>query len=70
MICARLPVEEYNDMYRFFYQNLDFWSDGDEQKEGLAILAIRDGLVKHQAVSDVEICLSATIVELEQIAKG
>jgi DNA polymerase III delta prime subunit len=69
LICTKLPIEEYEDMYRFMYKNLEIWAD-TEQKEGLCILAIRDALVKHQAVADVEINLSACLVELEQIAQG
>lgn len=69
LICERLGKEEYEDMYTFMYQNLEIWGDNDE-KQNKAILAIRDGLVKHTMCADVEICLSATFVELEMIAKG
>jgi hypothetical protein len=51
------------------YQNLAVWGQEDD-KQNRAILAIRDGLVKHLSCADVEICLSATLVELEMIARG
>jgi DNA polymerase III delta prime subunit len=69
LICERLGKEEYEDMYTFMYQNLEIWGE-DVDKQNKAILAIRDGLVKHTMCADVEICLSATFVELEMIAKG
>jgi replication factor C small subunit len=69
LICEKVNREEYEDVYTFLYQNLELWTqtDGDQ---GKAILAIRDGLVKHTMCADVEINLAATLVELEMIAKG
>jgi hypothetical protein len=52
------------------YQNLDVWADGDELKENKCIVVIRDGLVKHTMCADIEINLSATLVELELVASG
>ena len=69
LICAKVGREEYEDIYTFMYQNLDVWGDEDD-KQNKAILVIRDGLVKHTMCADVEINLSATLVELEMIAKG
>lgn len=69
LICSQVAQEEYEDIYRFMYQNLEVWADDDE-KQGKCILAIRDGLVKHTSCADVEINLSATLCELELIAKG
>lgn len=69
LICAKVGREEYEDIYTFMYQNLDVWGD-DDTKQNKAILVIRDGLVKHTMCADVEINLSATLVELEMIAKG
>lgn len=70
LICSQLQQEEYEDMYKFMYQNVEVWSDGDTNKEDRAIIVIRDGLVKHTMCADIEINLSATMVELEQVAKG
>jgi len=69
LICKQVSREEYEDIYRFMYQNLDIWGDNDE-KQNKCILAIRDGLVKHTSCADVEINLSATLCELEMVAKG
>jgi replication factor C small subunit len=69
LICAKIATDEYEGMYTFMYQNLEVWGD-TEEKQNKAILVIRDGLVKNQSCGDQEICLSATLVELEMIAKG
>ena len=70
LICAQVQQEEYEDIFRFMYQNLEVWSDGDTDKEDRCIVVIRDGLVKHTMCADIEINLSATLVELEMVAKG
>lgn len=69
VICTQASAEEYEDIYRFMYQNLDIWAE-DSEKENKCIVAIRDGLVKHTSCADIEINLSATLSELELIAKG
>lgn len=69
VICSQATPEEYEDIYKFMYQNLEVWGEDDE-KQSKCILAIRDGLVKHTSCADIEINLSATLVELEMIAKG
>lgn len=70
LICSQVQQDEYEDIYKFMYQNLDVWADGDQGKEDRAIIVIRDGLVKHTMCADIEINLSATLVELEMVAKG
>lgn len=69
LIASQASIEEYEDIYRFMYQNLDVWSE-DDNIQNKCILVIRDGLVKHTSCADVELNLSATLVELEMIAKG
>ena len=69
LICEKVGKEEYEDMYTFMYKNLEIWG-GDNDRQNKSLLVIRDGLVKHTMVSDVELNLSATLVELEMIAKG
>jgi len=69
LICQKVRRDEYEDIFRFMYQNLDVWGDTDD-KQNRCILAIRDGLVKHLSCGDQEINLSATLVTLEMIAKG
>lgn len=69
LICQQAAPEEYEDIYRFMYENIEIWGD-TEEKQDKCVLAIRDGLVKHTSVADVEINLSATLIDLELIAKG
>jgi replication factor C small subunit len=68
LICSQVSSEEYEDIYRFMYKNLEIWADSEE-KQNKCIIAIRDGLVKHTSCADIEINLSATLVELEMISK-
>jgi len=68
LICSQVSSEEYEDIYRFMYKNLEIWAD-TEEKQNKCIIAIRDGLVKHTSCADIEINLSATLVELEMISK-
>ncbi len=65
LICEQVTSEEYEDVFRFLYRNLEFWGDDDKQDE--AILIIRNGLVKHGMIADPEINLSATLIELEKL---
>lgn len=69
LICKQISPEEYDDIFTFMYQNLSFWADTD-YKENEAIIAIRNGLVKHLSCGDPEINLAATLCELEIIANG
>jgi hypothetical protein len=68
LICSQIGLDEYEDMYKFLYRNLDFFGSNDDQKDQ-AILVIRQGLVNHSICGDPEINLSATMVELERIGK-
>ena len=70
LICAQVQQDEYDDMFRFMYQNIDVWSEGDANKENRAIIVIRDGIVKDTQCADREINLSAMFCELELVAKG
>lgn len=70
LICSQAGRDEYEDIFRFMYQNLDVWADGDEMKENKCIVVIRDGLVNHTMCADPEINLSATFIELEMVALG
>lgn len=68
IICKQMSPDEYEDLFRFMYQNLEFWADGNENKEDEAILIIRNGLVKHVSCADPEINIAATLCELEIVA--
>jgi DNA polymerase III delta prime subunit len=63
----QIAGDEYEDMFRFLYRNLDFWGATDEGKDS-ALLIIRQGIINHGLVSDPEINLAATMIELERIA--
>jgi len=68
VICTQAAVEDINEMFRWMYDNLEMWSSTPEGQDE-AILAIRKGMVNHSMVADPEINLSATLVELCQIAQ-
>lgn len=67
LICQQSTPEEAEDIFRWMYDNLDLWGSTPEQQDQ-AIVIIRNGLVSHNAVADVEINLSATLIELSQIS--
>jgi DNA polymerase III delta prime subunit len=69
LIIKQISLEEYEDMYRFMYRNLDLWGH-DVDTQDSALLLIRKGLVNHSMAADPEINLSATFVELERLARG
>ena len=66
VLCQNSSPEEAEDVFRWMYDNLDLWGDTPERQDQ-AIVIIRNGLVNHNAVADVEINLSATLIELGQI---
>lgn len=68
LIVSQIRAEEYEDLYRLLYRNLDWWSKNEDGQDE-ALLIIRDGLVKHQAVADPEINLSATLIQLSRVGK-
>jgi len=55
------------EVFRWLYDNLDLWSS-DQHKQGKAIMIIRNGYVNIPMVADQEINLSATLIELSNIA--
>lgn len=63
LIIAKARTDEYNDIYTWLYRNLDLYTKDDNQYDE-CVLAIRNGLVKHTQVADVEINLSATMIEV------
>lgn len=69
LIIKQITLEEYEEMFRFMYRNLDLWGK-DEDTQDQALLLIRKGLVNHGLVADPEINLSATFVELERLYRG
>jgi DNA polymerase III delta prime subunit len=67
LLCQSSSPEDAEEIFRWMYDNLELWGNTTE-KQDQAIVIIRDGLVKHNAVADVEINLSATLIELSNIA--
>jgi replication factor C small subunit len=69
LICSQATVDDMDDgVFRWMYDNLDLWSSTPEGQDE-AILAIRRGIVNHGMVTDAEINISATLVELCGIDK-
>jgi len=68
LICSQVSLDEYNEIYKFLYRNLDFWGATDTEQDE-AILIIRQGLINHGRCADPEINLSATLIELERIGQ-
>ena len=67
LICDQARPEEYEDIFKFLYRNLELWST-DPLTQDQSIVIIRDGMVKSVSCADPEINLSATLVELEMNA--
>lgn len=69
LICKQIKPEEYEDMYRFMYQNLEIWGSTLAQQDQ-CVLEIKQGLVDHTVCADPEINLSACLIRLEMISMG
>jgi DNA polymerase III delta prime subunit len=64
LICQKASLDEYEDIYRHMYENLQYWGDNEDiQKQ--AVVVIRNALVNHTVIADAEINLSACCIELE-----
>lgn len=66
LVCANATIEDFEDLFVFLYQNLDIFGSSDEEQD-MAIVIIRNGMVKHTQVADPEINFAATMIELENI---
>ena len=64
LICSQARPEEYDDIYKFMYRNLDLWGT-TEQQQDQAIVLIRNGMAKSSLCADPEINLAATLIELQ-----
>lgn len=65
LICKQVQPEEYNEVYRWLYDNLSLWPT--EEQQDAALMIIRTGLVNHALVADPEINLSACLIELSRL---
>jgi DNA polymerase III delta prime subunit len=66
LICKSATPEDFDDLFKFLYRNLDFFGSTPEAQDA-AVIIIRNGMVKHVSVADPEINFSATMIELENI---
>jgi replication factor C small subunit len=66
LICSKASPQEYEDIFKFLYRNLEYWGDTIDQQDE-AILVIRDGIVKHAMCADPEINLAACLVQLNAL---
>jgi len=66
LITAQARQEEYVEIYRWMYQNLDLWGD-DEDTQNQAIVLIAKYLRNDMVVADQEINLAAAFVELSKL---
>lgn len=69
LVASQARPEEYEEIYRFLYENLHFWGETEEQHDQ-AIVIINEGLKGHTLVADPEINLAATFSQLNKIRKG
>lgn len=67
LIVSQARPEEYDDVFKFLYRNLQLWGD-DPVKQDQAVVIIRDGMAKSTLCADPEINLSATMIELQMNA--
>jgi DNA polymerase III delta prime subunit len=65
LICSQARPEEMEEIYRWLYDNIAIF--GDEEKQNKALLIIKQGLVDHTLVIDVEINLAATLIRLAML---
>lgn len=64
LIVSQARPEEYEDVYKFMYRNLELWGK-DSLAQDKAVVIIRDGMAKSSLCADPEINLSATLIELQ-----
>ncbi len=68
VVCAEVAREEWEDVYRFLYENLDkspSFSSRDKWEAGIVVIA--DHLYKHSIVADPEINAAAMFIRLGQL---
>ena len=66
LIVEQATVDEYPEIFRFMYQNLDLWGKTPEKQDD-ALLLIRDGIYRDAIVAEREINLAALICELGRL---
>jgi replication factor C small subunit len=68
LIVEQATVDEYPDIFRFMYQNLELWGSTPDHQDD-ALLLIRDAIYRDAIVADREINLAAAICELGRIGR-
>jgi DNA polymerase III delta prime subunit len=66
LLCSQARPEEMEEIYRWMYDNINLFG-ADDQAQDSAVLIIKQGLVDHALVSDVEINLAATLIRLSRL---
>ena len=66
IVCANARTEDYEEIYKLLYRNLDWWGATDD-KQNAAIVIIANRLRDHSLVADAEINLAATLIELASL---
>jgi replication factor C small subunit len=69
VICEKARPEEYVEVYRFAYRNLELWGNTREKQEA-ALIIIRDAMAKESLCTDPEINIAAMFAELEITLKS
>jgi DNA polymerase III delta prime subunit len=69
VICENITSEEFENVYRILYQNLNWWGNTEEAQHR-AIVIIANRLKDHALVADPEIALAACLVELSMLAQS
>jgi len=64
IIVTSARPEEYDEIFRFMYRNLELWGQTDIQQDQ-AVVIIRNGMAKSSLCADPEINLAATLIELQ-----
>lgn len=67
LVVKNARPEEYEDIYRLFYRNLDWWGDTPQQQHQ-AIVIIANRLRDHGLIADPELALAACLVELANLS--
>jgi replication factor C small subunit len=63
LICTQARPEEYDDIYKFMYRNLELWGTTAIQQDQ-AVIIIRNGMAKSSLCADPEINMAAVLIEL------
>ena len=68
LIIKSARADEYNDIYTWLYKNIDLYTKDDQYDS--CVLAIREGMIKHTQVADLETAPSATMIEIARTLSG